>query len=99
MSETVETRRKPPVPQQPQQPQQQPPAAQDVPARKPCVGLPVVYQTEREAIPGVLQRRGITEPDLWDVRVFPNGAMTSVVRSAVRYSAVPRPGYWSFLPE
>lgn len=91
---TVETRRKAPAPQQPQQP-----AAQDAPARRPCVGLPVIFQTEREAIPGVLQRRGITEPDLWDVRVFPNGAMTSVVRAAVRHSAEPKPGCWSFLPE
>lgn len=64
-----------------------------------CVGLPVQYCDGTDVVPAVLQRRSLTQPDLWDVRVFVTGAMTSVVRSGVKYSATPRPGHWNHLPE
>lgn len=67
--------------------------------RQPQVGLPVQYcQRDGEVIPGVLQRKGRLD-DLWDVRVFPNGASHPVLRSAVRFSETPKAGYWNYIPE
>lgn len=68
--------------------------------RQPCVGLPVQfsYGSAGEIIPGVLQRQNRTDPSLWDVRIWLNGAHTYVTRAAVKYSETPAPGCWSFLP-
>jgi hypothetical protein len=76
-----------------------PPAGSPAPSpARACVGLPVQYHDGREVIPGVLQRRSIVNPDVWDVKVSLHGAGTAVTRAAVRHSEKPAPGCWSFLP-
>ena len=64
---------------------------------EPCIGLPVQYGHNDEVVPGILQRQARTS-NFWDVRIYPNGAFHSIVRSAVPFSPTPKAGYWSFLP-
>lgn len=67
--------------------------------RVPCVGLPVQYGTQDGPIPAILQRPSRVDPDLWDVRIFPNGSALSVIRAGVRHAEECQSGHWNFLPE
>lgn len=74
------------------------PAYQPTQTVEPCVGLPVQYHQHNEVLPAVLQRRGITNPDLWDLKVSLNGATSQTTRSAVPFSETAKVGHWTFLP-
>jgi hypothetical protein len=79
------------------------PAAPAGEGRRPCVGLPVQYHAAEgggvAALPAVLQRRGLVNPDAWDVLAWPTGAVLPVCYPGVERSDAPAPGRWTFLPE
>lgn len=63
------------------------------------VGLPVRYcDREGTVVPAVLQSQPRTDRTSWNVRIYPETMLASIVRPAVKYSAEPRAGCWSLLP-
>ena len=63
-----------------------------------CIGLPVQYHTPTETLPALLQRQGLTDKSVWNVKVFLGGASVPVMRTAVKFSETPKAGCFSLLP-
>lgn len=63
------------------------------------IGWPVQFtNNDGTVVPASLQRRTITNPDLWDVKISIAGAQMPLIRGGVHYSPEPRPGCWNFIP-
>lgn len=63
-----------------------------------CIGLPVHYHTPHETLPATLQRRSLTNPELWDLKISLSGATIPSMRSSVQFSETPKVGCWSYMP-